>query len=298
MRHHLLDRRPVADDKALVLPLPFQDVALQVVAAGCGYAVQAVERIHEGGNAGIGRGLERRQVDLVQLLQAHVDRVVVAPRHRRAIGREVLGARHDGIESAQLAGLEAEHTRRGDARSQVGVFARAFHHPAPARIARHVDHGREGPVDAKRRGLSGGDARRQFDGRHVPRRRFAQRHREYGLVAVDDVKAEQQRNLQARLHGRRLDLARFGHALHVEHGAHAAGADVGQPVDMLAARGPSEFAARQLVQLADFFFQRHLAKQVVDLPVDGLVLGRSKGRRQQQAGSEECFHLNLFCLSS
>ena len=71
----------------------------------------------------------------------------------------MLGGGHERAGPQHVAALVAAHLRHGHARAEIGVFARAFDDAAPARIARDVDHGREGPVQARRGGFLGGDAR-------------------------------------------------------------------------------------------------------------------------------------------
>ncbi len=96
---------------------------------------------------------------------------------------------------------------------------------------------------------------------------------------MDDVETEQQRDLQARLQGQRLDLARLRHAADIEHRADMAFADVLELVGLAVGLGAGEFFAGELVQLAGFFVQRHLAQQGVD--TGGDVVGVRAGSGQQ-----------------
>ncbi len=98
---------------------------------------------------------------------------------------------------------------------------------------------------------------------------------------MDDVEAEQQRDLQPRLQRQRLDLARVLRALHVQHRPHIAGLDGTELAFALVAFGAGGFAAGQLVQLADLFLQRHLLEQRIHLVID---LVRACQRREQAQG--------------
>ena len=152
--------------------------------------------------------------------------------------------------------------RHRHARAQVGILARAFDDAAPARIARDVDHRREGPVQAGGRGLLGGDARGALRALRRPASRHRQRHREDRAVAVDHVHGEQQRDAEPRFLDRDLlqPAERLG-AGDVQIGADRAGAHalelgiVEAGVQRLAA------AARALHELAELFVQRHLPEQ-------------------------------------
>ena len=63
----------------------------------------------------------------------------------------MLGRGHQRARPQHVAALEAAHLGDGHARAEVRILARAFDDAAPARIARDVDHGREGPVQSRRR---------------------------------------------------------------------------------------------------------------------------------------------------
>jgi hypothetical protein len=264
VRHHLADRGPVGHHHAAKAPLAFEDVAQQVAVAGGGHAVQVVEGVHERSRARIARRLEGRQMRFPQLPQAHVHRVVFAPAHRGAITGKVLGGGQYRIGITALAALQALDARGGDLRGQVGVFARAFGDTAPARVARHIHHRRKGPVDAGGGGFGGRDAGRLFDGRQVKARGFGQRYRKGRQVAVDHVVRKQQRDLQPRLHGFFLVAARVMRAQHIEHRAHSAAAQAVAVGAGQVQRARHCVAARDLRELADLLFQRHLRQQRFD----------------------------------
>ena len=111
----------------------------------------------------------------------------------------MLRRRGDRSPDAEIVALEAAHLGLGDARGEPGIFARPFDDAAPARIARHVEHRREGHGEAVGRRLDGRLARRALPDRRVERRGLGERHREHRAVAVDDVEADHQRNAEPRL---------------------------------------------------------------------------------------------------
>ena len=147
--------------------------------------------------------------------------------------------------------------------------------PASARIPRHVEHGREGPAYAGRRGFDCGDAGPLLHYLRVEGRRLAERYGEDGVEAVDHVAADQYWYAEAALlHGGLLHDVDFVGVHAVQDGSHLSGC-----------RGLGEVrASGELVHLADLFLQRHLGKQAVDLSVD-FALVRAPGA--QAAGDEQ-----------
>ena len=83
-----------------------------------------------------------------------------------------------------------DHRGSHDA-GQVPVFAKTLGDTAPPRIASHIDHGCECPVDALRCGLECRNARTLADEIGVERCRETQRDRENGAVAMYDVSRHQ-----------------------------------------------------------------------------------------------------------
>src|SRR5579875_258990 len=98
----------------------------------------------------------------------------------------------DLFEVADLFTLEPSHLGCSHSGPEVGVFAGALDHAAPARVPRYVDHGRESPMDPNRSCLTRRHCLGSFDHLGAPRRRHRDRYREDGAQAVDDVEAEQQ----------------------------------------------------------------------------------------------------------
>ena len=188
------DRVGVADHEPLEAEGPAQHVGEQPPVPGRGDAVERHVRRHHVARAGLDRGLERRQVDVPQLGVREVHLVVVAAAERPAVPREVLGPGDHALGRPEPLALEAAHLGGADGRAEERVLACALDDAAPARVARDVDHRREGPVDADRPGLPGGDGLPALDDVRVPRRRHRDRHREDRAQAVDHVEAEQRRD--------------------------------------------------------------------------------------------------------
>ena len=197
-----------------------------------------------------------RQIDLLERALGDVHRSVIAAGGGRSVGGEVLGGRRQIVRLADVVALETAHLGFGIAGGEPGIFARAFGNPAPARVARHIQHRGEGEGQAIGGGFRGGGARRSLPQVRIEGRRLGQRDGEDGAVAVDHVEGEQQRHAEPRfldrdpLHLARLlgapqiadraDPARFdrGHvvARHLRAGDHPAGRDQGHLADLLLER--------------------------------------------------------------
>ena len=110
-----------------------------------------------------------------------------------------------------------------------------------------------------RRRLDRGDAGGVLDGIDIETRRFAQGHRKDGAESMDHVMREQQRDAQARFLDRdALQLARALRAVHAQEGT-----DPPLAYLLFAAcpgtRTGVAAEAGRLVQLTEFFCQRHAA---------------------------------------
>ncbi|MNV21021.1 hypothetical protein D3C71_1119450 [compost metagenome] len=305
--------RVVGHHEALELPLVAQHAGEQRGVGGRGHAADLVEGAHDRQRARIDRRTERRQVDLAQRALGDFARVVVEPALGRAVGREVLGRGQHRVGVREVAALEAAHARRRELARQVRVFAHAFEAAAPARVARDVDHGREGPAKAVGRGLDRRRARRALGQRGLPARGLGQRHREDGAKAVDHVGAEDQRNAQPRLaHRHLLQPPLAFEAGVVEQAREAPVAHVLRlllPVAPAGLRVVRDVDVGRAVEaeLAGLFLQRHARDQRFDAGfggVGGLEVFRN-GRRdggEGEGGQDEGenggfsnMHGRLFC---
>ncbi len=173
----------------------------------------------------------------------------------------MFGAGGNAERISQRAALKAPDARLTNAGVEVGVFAAAFHHASPTRIYRDVQHGGERPVQARRRGFSGSGRRRFLHQGQVPGGTLAQRNREHGLVTMDHVVGEQQRDAQTRIfHHQPLQLLRLGGTHQVEHRAYLTRHQLCIADAILTRFGtrPGQFGAhRVLVQLTNFFLEGH-----------------------------------------
>ena len=255
------DPEGVAHHEALEAPLAAEHVAQEEAVGGGGHVVQLHVGAHEGADSGLGRGLEGRKVDVAQQALGQVHRVVVAAAVGGAVAREVLGARDEVLGRARVGALEAAHLGRRHGRAQVRILAGALDHASPARVARDVEHGREGPVQARGPGFARGHRLRLLVARGVPRRGHGQGHREDRAVAVDHVEGEEHRDLEPRLLDR--DLLERVELLRVVEPEHRAGAALADRPGGVHSRERAD-----LGELADLLGQRHLAEQGRDLLLD------------------------------
>ena len=167
--------------------------------------------------------MEWRQIHFLQRAFGQVRAVIVASARGRAIAGEVLGARHHAAAAREVRSLDTAHLRYRHARAKIGVLACPLDHPSPTRIARYVDHGCEGPMQARRPGLLRCDPARLFRHIQIPARRQCEGHRQDGAIAVDHVHCEKKRNTKARLrHCYALQRAQWFGTGNVEQRAHLA----------------------------------------------------------------------------
>ena len=167
--------------------------------------------------------------------------------------------------------LEAVDLGFGHAGAEEGIFAGAFHDAAPAGIAGDVDHGSEGPVDAGGAGFAGGHGLRVLGGRGVPTGGHGDGDGVDGAEAVDDVEAEEERNVEAALlDGDVLEAIDFGGVGEEEEGADGAGAH------HRIHRGAWLAEDRDLGHLAEFFGEGHLGDELVG-ELAGLGVGGRGG---------------------
>ena len=132
-----------------------QQARQQKAVGRAGNAIERCQRRHHRTNAALDQGSERRQIDVVQQALRQECRVVVAPAFPCAVADEVPGRdqQHVSVAARSSPWNPRNCARHGGAK--IGFFAGAFHHAAPARIARPqvVDermHGRRRRVGRRR----------------------------------------------------------------------------------------------------------------------------------------------------
>jgi hypothetical protein len=171
----------------------------------------------------------------------------------------MLGGGHQCARPQGVAALVAGHLRHRHARAEVGIFTRALDDAAPARITRDVDHGREGPVQSRRGGFLGGDARGALLRLGRPARRHREWHGKNRPISVHHVHGKQQRDAEPRFLDRHFlqFRQRFG-AGDMQVRAHTTSPDAGK--FGIVETGIEGFAAAagSLHQLAELFLQSHL----------------------------------------
>ncbi len=267
-------RGPVAHHQSREAPLVLEQAADEPGVGRHGHAVQIVEGRHHRHHAGRDAGVEGRQVHLAELRLGDVGGVVVLARLGRSIADEVLGAGRDAIGRGRIRPLEAAHHGRPQHGDVVRSLAGALGDPTPARIARDVDHRREGPVDAVLGGLGGGRRRRRLDQLGVEGGAEPERDGEDGPVPVDDVAAEDEWDPEPGLLDREaLEVVPQLAAGGVEEGADRARADGVE-------RGlVGVLVVGALGELADLLLERHPGEEGLDGGEPRSRLDRSVGSR-------------------
>ncbi len=262
------DRIVVADDHAVEANLPAQPVAEQRNMDSHRDAGHIVESRHDRGTARGHRRREGRQIDFMQKPFGDIRRGVFAPGEGGAISAEMLGRGGDGAGAGQPLGqagpLKTAHLGFREFRANPRVFARPLGDPPPARVARDIEHRREGHIDAVGGCLDRRLAGAAFPQRGVERSRLGERDREDGFVPMQGIEADQKRDAEPCLfHRDFLNGMHLPRSPDVKEAAdppganaldHAAGQD--RPGDSLARRRHSE--------LADLLLNRHRREERVD----------------------------------
>ena len=168
MLAHFGDRGIVGDYEAVEVPHAAEYVGDEPSVGRGRNSVHEIEGCHETSRSCIGSCLVGCEIVVEHALAAHVDRIVVAPCLSRSVEREVLHASHYLIVLFQSVALIALDHDACYGCSEKGIFARAFGHAAPARVAAYVDHRAKCPADATCRCLGGSYAGRTADGSCVP----------------------------------------------------------------------------------------------------------------------------------
>ena len=167
----------------------------------------------------------------------------------------MLGAGSHGVRAAEVVGLIAAYHGFAKNRGQVRIFAETFRNAAPSAVAGHVEHWRECPAYAYRRGFVGSHTGAFLHQCGIPGGCLSERNGVDGLETVYNVAGKYQRYAKTGvLDGLALQGV-DGFRIHfVEQRAYTAGADrSGHLV------GQADTGA--LVELTDFFVEGHLREQ-------------------------------------
>src|SRR5580765_3397477 len=135
----------IADHKAGEFPLIAKDVLEKPAIAGGGDVVQIEVGAHGRADAGLDGGVKGGEVHVVEKSFGKVGFVVVAAAYCGAVACEMLHASEDVIGRADEIALKSTNLCGGHGGAEIGIFARAFHDAAPARIASNVEHRGKGP---------------------------------------------------------------------------------------------------------------------------------------------------------
>ena len=217
-----------------------------------------VERRHHRACTGIDSGFVGTHIFVESMKIVGIDIVVLSSGFHQAVQCKVLDARHHRCRIGKRCTLVAMHHSFGYAAAEVRVFAAALADTSPATVMTDVHHRRERPAYSIGCRLTGSDSRGLLNGVHIPRAGECQWDRKDGLVAVNNIHAEQQRYAQtALLDGYALHLAdRFG-ALEVEQTAYPALAYIFRHVTLAGSTGDNIAGHRQ-VELPKFLLEGHL----------------------------------------
>ena len=263
--HHALEAETLA-----------QHVLQQRGVGGGGHVVERVESHHHRAGARGNRRAERFH-DAHQRGGACLHRCIVAARLRQAIAREVLECRHHAAGAGHVAigTLIALHHRLGEPRAQIGQFAVALGHAAPACVMADVQHRR--PVQAYAVGarLHRGhrcDAPQQLG---LPRAGLRQGNWRTRHVALHAVLGEEQRNaVRPLLDGQSLQGAPVGCVMPGGRAAQFAAQDQRPGVGTGSRTRGGQPLGMGIVQLPHLFTQAHAGEQGIDE-------GRRGGLRRQ-----------------
>ena len=283
MLQNLADRAIVGHDEALEVPLLAQHVGHHPMACRGRHIVDKVERRHDASHTSVDHSLIGRQKLVVHAYLAHVGGVVLLACLNGSIEGEMLETSHDvvfgddGLTAHVSLLIAASHGCSQDT-TEVWILAEAFADASPAGIESHVDHRREGPVDAVGACLACRHSAHLSQSFLVPRAGEGERYGEDGFVAVYDIHAHEERNTESALaDGHVLQGFDLVEALDVEHASHLAGSDVARHLSVhSAARG--DVARHHEVELADLLLKRHARHELADVLVHGRqFLARGKG---------------------
>ena len=255
------------------------------------------------------RGLESREIELADDSLGVVAGRGVGSTLRRPVHGEVLGGGHNVVAVDRKAGaLEARDGSHGHARTEVRIFTVGFLGSAPARVARQIEHRREGLLDSGGRHLIGGGVEHAIDQRRVPGAGQSQslweaggavRHKPVQRLALEDL-----RDTQAGLLDQvSLDcVAQDGAVARAHLRIRAVEAEErltgGLGVELAGGVDDLDGLLRALRgQLRDLLFERHAGQQVRDPLLDGQpriliwgrgVLPRRDPRNQSEHAEREC----------
>ena len=176
----------------------------------------------------------------------------------------MLGGGRQAVGCREVRALKAAHLGFCEPRGEPRVLAGTLGDPAPARVARHVQHRRVGHGEPVGGRLRRRDPSRPLPQVRVERPHLGERQREDGAVAMNDIHDEEQRNAEAGLLERDpLYLAGPLRAPQIADRADPSGADGLQIVDRPAGAGDG-LPRRDQGHLADLLLEGHRGQERFD----------------------------------
>src|SRR4051794_33368681 len=146
----------ITDYESVKLPLISQHPGKCKRICSGGHSVKGIERAHEGANPRVHRCLKGGEGQIAKPAFRNVRCVVVATSLSGPAANPVLCARNHPSTRRVVASLEPTYLCPCHCGAKIRVFPRTFYNPAPPRVARDIEHRREGPFQARRGGLSRG----------------------------------------------------------------------------------------------------------------------------------------------
>ncbi len=302
-RHQLADREIVAEHHALEAPFLAQHVVEQPAIGMARDAVDLVVRGHHRHHRQLGHGaLERREEDFAQRAFGDGGGADIGAALGLAVPGHVLERHIDLVLGERQRGaLEAADRCEAHLADQIGVLAIGLLDPAPARIARDVDHRGEREVRAACAHLARGDREDLLLKLGIPRAGERDRLREAGRAGGDITvqrllvhdQGDAEPGLLDRPFLRGVDVARgiLGTAIDGSGGGTRGGA-LGDRAAVIRARDLAEAIGEVLARLLrvefafgrldllllqpdrdhllDLLLQRHPLEQIFDPRVDRL----------------------------
>ena len=234
-------------------------------------AIYVVERAHESGGTHIGLSLKGGQVDIAQLFLRNPCGVIVSACLRSTIASKVFGTSRNGSGLTEVVGLIATCHGLAQNSGEIGVFAKRFGNASPTGVATDVQHGREGPADAHRRGLDSCHTCATLHNVGVPSGGLTQGDGEDCAEAMDYVARKDQGNVEAALlHGHTLQLVDGVEVHLVEHAANHACLNLTHNI------GRCPASSVNLIYLTNFLLNGHLSHQFVNLSLNLNIRPRSR----------------------
>ena len=192
---HFRNRAVIGDQQTRKAELPAQKVTQQRSVAAGGDAVNGVERGHHQLAPGVNARAVAAEVVALKCCGTQLDLRVFAASERRAVASKMLSAGGKRAAVRKIVPLIAADRRSGKRGAKQRVFAGRLHHAPPAAVGGEVRHRRKGHVQPVCRGFPCRRGAQRLRQLRAERARLRQRDGEGGLIAVDHVQHQKQRDM-------------------------------------------------------------------------------------------------------